>query len=363
MKELYGEAAKYLSLGEDVVAVTIISSSGSTPRRAGSGMLVRRDGSIRGSIGGGAVEYQAIQAALQAMEKRQSCRKEFSLTRRQAGDIGMVCGGDVAVYFQYISHQDREFPGFFHKLAEALEKEEEGWAVLDITDEANWTMEFIPKNAQYPFGDTGMNERGIPRGGKGLKGCPGILRDEAGKTCFIWPVGFEGKVYIFGGGHVAQELVPVLSHVGFSCVVMDDREEFAGPELFPDAERTVVGDLERIDDYVSIKEKDYVCIMTRGHQYDYYVQKQVMPLHPCYIGVMGSKNKIRVVGEKLMGDGFSREELDFCHMPIGTAIAAETPEEIAISIAGEMIRVRAMLRAEGKSKRHTSSRVLPGLFV
>ena len=157
-----------------------------------------------------------------------------------------------------------------------------------------------------------------------------------------------GTVYIFGGGHVAQELVPVLAHVGFRCVVYDDRAEFANPQVFPQAAETIVGDLEHIGDRVAIGPQDYVCVMTRGHQFDYYVQKQAMELGPCYIGIMGSRSKIRVVTEKLLEDGFTREEIEGCHMPIGTAIGAETPAEIAVSIAGELIHIRAL--REGRRK-------------
>lgn len=110
-----------------------------------------------------------------------------------------------------------------------------------------------------------------------------------------------------------------------------------------------MGNLERIGDYVAIRPQDYVCVMTRGHQYDYYVQKQALALKPCYLGVMGSKNKICVVTERLLADGFSAEEIQSCHMPIGLAIHAETPAEIAVSVAGEMIALRA--ERMGKTRR------------
>ena len=162
-----------------------------------------------------------------------------------------------------------------------------------------------------------------------------------GRVFYTEPLVQAGTVYIFGGGHVARELVPLLAHLNFRCVVMDDRAEFANPQVFPQAVRTIAGNLERISDYVQITGRDYVCIMTRGHQYDYYVQKQVLPLKPRYIGIMGSRNKIRVTTDKLLADGFSLEEIRSCHMPIGTRILAETPAEIAVSIAGELIKVRA----------------------
>ena len=172
-------------------------------------------------------------------------------------------------------------------------------------------------------------------------GVKAVRREAGGRNYYVEPLVQAGTVYVFGGGHVAQELVPLLAHVGFRCVVMDDREEFANRETFPQAAETVVGDLERISDYIAITERDYVCVMTRGHQFDYYVQRQALAAKPRYIGVMGSRSKIKVTTEKLMADGFSEEEIGFCHMPIGTRILAETPAEIAVSIAGELIEVRA----------------------
>ena len=124
-------------------------------------------------------------------------------------------------------------------------------------------------------------------------------------------------------------------------MVMDDREEFANREVFPQAAATIVGNLEGIGSYIDIRPCDYVCVMTRGHQFDYYVQRQALTMKPGYIGIMGSRNKIRVVTDKLLADGFTREEIEACHMPIGTDIRAETPAEIAISIAGELICQRA----------------------
>lgn len=338
MKQLFKELEHVLEQNEECVLVTIIASSGSTPRGAGSRMLVKKDGSIRGTVGGGAVEYQAVQTALEALKNKTSHTKGFTLTRNQVADIGMVCGGDVVVYFQYISPEDRRFREFCSQVRQALAKDEDSWLLLDITDETCWRMGLYSQTVGMVTADGGGffgNE------GSYLFTNQAVQREMGGRRFYIEPLVQAGTVYIFGGGHVAQELVPVLARVGFRCVVMDDREEFANSRVFPQAERTIVGDLEQIENYIRLRECDYICIMTRGHQFDYLVQKQVLPLKPCYIGIMGSRNKIKVVTEKLMADGFSREEVEFCHMPIGTKIHAETPAEIAVSIAGELIKIRA----------------------
>ena len=336
MKALFEELSNVLAKGEEAVLVTIIASSGSTPRGTGSRMLVRQDGSIKGTVGGGAVEYQAILTAMEAMEHKASYTKGFTLNRNQVADIGMVCGGNVVVYFQYIRPDDGDFAGLCTKVREALGRDEDSWLLLDISDETCWQMGLYSKS-------TGLLGMDMP--GQALQEpiftSRTLQQEVGGRKYYIEPLVQAGTVYIFGGGHVAQELVPVLSHVGFRCVVMDDREEFANREVFPQAAATIVGNLEGIGSYIDIRPRDYVCVMTRGHQFDYYVQRQALTMKPGYIGIMGSRNKIRVVTDKLLADGFTREEIEACHMPIGTDIRAETPAEIAISIAGELICERA----------------------
>ena len=361
MKALFNELKTLLDREEAAVLVTIIASSGSTPRGIGSRMLVRKDGTIAGTVGGGSVEYQSIQTALKAMEEKASFTKGFTLTRNQVADIGMVCGGDVVVYFQYIRPGDEGLRDLCGQALKALDQDEDSWLVLDITDETCWQMGLYSRTCGLAgltgLGDSHMAPSDIHGDGENevwsrleesLFRSNACQKEADGRKYYIEPLVRAGTVYIFGGGHVAQELVPVLAHVGFRCVVMDDREVFANPQVFPQAERTVVGDLGHIGDYVDIRERDYVCVMTRGHQFDYYVQKQAMAMHPCYIGIMGSRNKIRVVTDKLLADGFSREEIERCHMPIGTEILAETPAEIAISIAGELIAQRAARTRDNK---------------
>ena len=336
MKTLFKELQSCLERGEGAVMVTITDSSGSTPRGAGSRMLVTREGLRCGTIGGGAVEYKALQTALEVLSSQNSRFQSFSLTRNQTADIGMVCGGDVRVYFQYVAPEDSRMKELCPRILAACGKDQDSWLVLDLTQEGSWGMGLFADGLLYglelPSEDIARIRQFKGRAGQWESG---------GRLYYAEPLVQAGTVYIFGGGHVAQELVPLLSRLDFRCVVMDDRKEFANPEVFPHAAKTVAGDLERIGDSLHVTGRDYVCIMTRGHQYDYLALKQVLPLKPRYIGVMGSRNKVRVTTEKLLQDGFSPEEIRACHMPIGMKILARTPAEIAVSVAGELIRVRA----------------------
>ena len=159
-----------------------------------------------------------------------------------------------------------------------------------------------------------------------------------GRDFYIEQINSSGRVYIFGCGHVAQELEPVLTHVGFRCVCLDDRPQFADKALFPTAEDVKLVDFERISDTVQVGSEDYVCIMTRGHAFDAVVQAQMLKTDACYIGVIGSKAKVAGVRAKLTEEyGFEDKDFDRITTPIGLKIKAETPAEIAISSPGSSL--------------------------
>ena len=333
MKQMLKLMADRLSAGEALVLVTVTASSGATPRGAGARMLVAKEGRLCGTIGGGAVEYRSEQIALQVLEKQVSGQQDFSLTRDDVQNLGMICGGDVNVFFHYIPDGDPETLNLVHKPLELFETGEAFWLLSDIAKGGTLSLYtrkdgvFGPEVPQWVLSQ-------LPRQ-------PKLLKQEAESWC-VEQINGSGRVYIFGCGHVSQELEPVLTHVGFRCVVMDDRAEFAKRELFPSAEEVKLIDFTRISDFVSIGEEDYVCVMTRGHAFDTVIQAQVLKQRPCYVGVIGSKKKAAGVRKILKEEyGLSEDELNIVTTPIGISIDAETPAEIAVSIAGQMIQVRA----------------------
>ena len=151
----------------------------------------------------------------------------------------------------------------------------------------------------------------------------------------------SGRVYIFGGGHVAQALVPALSAVNFRCVILEDREDFCRPELFPGVEETMLIDNNHIEDYITVTPEDYICIMTRGHKDDMICEAYAMKTPACYIGVIGSANKKKGVFDRLRAYGYTDADFARVTAPIGLDIGGETPAEIAVSITAQLIMVRA----------------------
>ena len=327
MRNMLKTIKNKLERGEDLVLVTVIASSGATPRGAGARMLIGKEGRICGTIGGGAVEYRSEQIAARVLEEKTSMGHDFTLTKDDVQNLGMICGGACDVFFHYLPAGDPHTI----ELCETAEAQFRKGSNL-------WLLTQLGEKGQMGLYCDSLGYWGIPVSGElKLSRHPERLGD-----IFAEQINVSGRVYVFGGGHVAQELVPVLAHVGFRCVVMDDREEFTRKELFPDAEEVICGDLQNISNYMSIGNDDYVCVMTRGHAYDTVVQAQVLKCRPTYCGVIGSAFKAAGVRRTLKEEyGLLDEELDLVTTPIGLNIKGETPAEIAISIAAQMILHRA----------------------
>ncbi len=340
MKELLCALLEHQRQGRSTVMVSVTASSGSVPRGAGARMLVGSGGRICGTIGGGAVEYEAERFAVNCLEQKCSGIRPFCLAPNKTADIGMVCGGDVNVCFQFIDPEDREAKEAALSALDCLNANCRCWMVtvrnslkgirwLTVCEEQKLKellAELLP--------DIGECERArcLDRRFLGFTG-----KDQ---SVYVERLCDGSRVYIFGAGHVARELVPLLTHLGFACVVTDDRESFADPAYFPAEAQVLKVDFEKLSDTVQVRDGDYAVIMTRGHQYDTRVQAHLLRTNAAYIGVMGSRKKKAAVREALKKEGFTDADLDRIKTPGGLAIRAETPEEIAVSIAAELIMVR-----------------------
>ncbi len=343
MKEFFFKLYERFGRHESFVLVSIVSSTGSTPRGDGAKMAVFAGGEILGTIGGGQVEYLSIKLAEEALKEKRSLTRGFNLTRNQTADIGMICGGQVEVCFQYVDGWDQSFLKLLEYIVTLYGQDVDAWMITPLIDgAAGRNVIYDTKNGLSTFFDETSKEALTDR----LLGCFGgkPILTGGNPAYYVEPLIRSGYTYVFGGGHVAQELVPLIAHLEFKTVVYEDREAFAGKELFPGVYDTILGDFHALSSKISIGPKDFAVIMTRGHQCDYDVLSQVLKTPAYYIGVIGSRNKIAMTKERLLKDGFSLSDLERIHWPIGLDIRSETPAEIAVSIAGEMIMCRARLR-------------------
>ena len=335
MKELFSILLERCKAGKTSMLVTIVTDSGSAPRGTGASMLVGKTGRLAGTIGGGMLEFRSVQTAQQFLKKGKGGLEPYDLSPDKKDGLGMACGGDVDVLFSLILPAAGPAVNY---ILERLESHETSWLILPYTG--------IGLGVYTPVG---LHEEAV----HGLSTFPdperigkihnGIL-EEAGSRYYIYELQNESRVYVFGGGHLAQETVPILTHLGFRCVLTDDRPEYATAELFPTAEETRVCDFSELRGKFDVHEQDYVIIVTRGHLGDFEVESFALTTPAHYIGVVGSRAKIRMVSAKLLEAGFTSQDLDRVTTPIGIDILSETPAEIAVSIAAQLIECRARRR-------------------
>jgi xanthine dehydrogenase accessory factor len=252
--DVYEELVRLRNLGQKCALATIVDVRGSIPSYESAKLLVREDGSMVGTIGGGCVEAEVWNAAREVIELEKPKHLSFNLGQDAAYDQGLICGGQ-----------------------------------LDV---------------------------------------------------FVEPVLPVPHAFIFGAGHISKSLSKVANLAGFTTVVVDNREAFANRERFPEAGEVNAAEYEEVFPQLSINETSYIIIVTRGHRDDMRVLKLALATPARYIAMIGSKRKVLNVARELEKEGVERAALERIFAPMGLDIGAISPEEIAISVAAEMIAVR-----------------------
>ena len=323
MEKIFTALLYELEKGHDCILVSIVSDRGSAPRGKGSQMLISGEGRVQGTIGGGAVEKYSEDMARSLFPEKRSALHLFTLRTNDREDIGMVCGGDVTVHFQYLDPADTAAVAALRRLVELSGGGQGLWLLRRLAGERVTEMKVLTEGEAPELADY-------------LK--DGTLFQDGILTI---PVSRPGTVWLFGGGHVSQALAAVLAPLDFQVAVYDDRPEFTGEDRFPLAVRRVAAPFGELREHVPLGPDDYLVIMTRGHQADFEVLRETLRAPVRYLGCIGSRRKLALCKDRLLDEGFTEAEYARLHAPIGLAIGAETPEEIAVSIAAELIAVRA----------------------
>lgn len=361
MEDIYQKIAELYHNGHPSVLATIIRQLGSAPRGVGTKFLVLEDGSYVGTIGGGLLEAQVLEGAREVFLTSLPKRLRFVLRGTDVAKTDMVCGGDAEVFLEPLSPENPNYFPIFKRVVEIIHRGGSGILVTLLTqDPRTWKASPPGFGKAVPrmfLGRDGEKIGSIPGMGgiedslsKDLKVIvakkqTGILtyKDDEGMDLelFVEPVMSGPILYIFGGGHVSTQIVPLAHRLGFKVVVIDDRPEFAHPEKFPEAAEVHQYPFEAVLDRLYVDENSYVVIVTRGHTHDHTVLAQTLRSPAGYIGMIGSRRKRDIIYQDLLKRGFTKDDLHRVHSPIGLSIGAETPEEIAVSIVAELIKVRA----------------------
>jgi len=357
MKNIYEEIEQLLAAGETVATATVVRTQGSTPREVGAKMVVRPSGEIVGTIGGGCGEAAVKQAAMSAIGDGERQTMRLDLTDDITLDTEMVCGGVMSVFIDLWDERDLEFLEAINQGFE--ESKKLGLATPLSTAQALRSFGYAqdrrrsgqarPRRLILPDGQTvgtlGDEEVDAWVTSQALE----ALTQGASRTVadpkkelevFIEVQISPPTLIIAGGGHIAVPLAKFGTMMGFRVVVVDDRPAFANRERFPEADEVIEADFGETLSTYPLDDQTYIAIMTRGHSHDMECLLQVIESPVAYIGMIGSRRRVRGVLDLVKAEGYSEEALARVHAPIGLDIGAQTPEEIALSVMAEVVRAR-----------------------
>ena len=328
MPNIFHSAAEHLHKGNAVILVTVLSTAGSVPRTAGTQMIVLPDGTMEGTVGGGAAENDARLSALEQMDGKGCAVREFhTMQENDGGDEGM---GIMRMHFLYLDPRSIRDRVLMEEADTRCASKGRDWMVFRISDDGS-------TETALSDGDAVSMSRTIRNGDVRPYLWNRPVYSKGNPSWFVMPLKKEGTVYLFGCGHVAKKLGDILNLMDRSVTVIDDRTELCNAERFPYAE-CIPASLEQAFPALNVSARDEIVAMSRDPETDGAVMEWALKTDAGYIGCIGSRRKIGIIRERLQGAGFSKEEIGRIHMPVGLAIGAETPAEIAVSVAAEMIR-------------------------
>jgi xanthine dehydrogenase accessory factor len=343
-KYLSGIICKQLESGSPVVIVSIIGMEGSTPRESGTKMVVASDGHTYGTVGGSLLEATAITNAGEVLDKGRSRFMRFNLYGKGPDSKSMICGGKTELLLDFIS-PTAENRQLFIQMSKFISEGVSFYFVtgfVGVGSSADITGHCLVFPDGTVMGDDILTEADLTmiRGEMKLISSTSVVSTDT-KSFIIDLMRKSKRLYCFGAGHVAMPTAHIAAMVGFQVAVVDDRDEFARAERFPDADNIYVRDFDNALEGLDIDTDSFIIILTRGHKFDRVVLEQAIRTDAGYIGMIGSRTKRDVIYKALIAEGIaSAEDLEKVHSPIGLPISGKTPGEIAVSIVAELIQER-----------------------
>lgn len=296
-----------------VYLLTVIQNSGSYPGRKGFKMIVSEDGFIFGSVGGGVMEFSLVEEAKRLLQEDKPSlfiKKQIHKGNIKDGS-GMICSGEQTVAFYPLNKNDISV---IEDVINCMKNGKKGTISLTPT-----SFHFSDKKLDNKF-DFQINTKE--------------------DWFFNEEIGFKETIYIIGGGHVSILVSEIFKKLGFYVIVFDNRENLNTLENNNFAHQKMVINYNEIDNYIEEDKNCYVAIMTNKYTEDKLVLSKLIRNNFQFIGVLGSKAKLKTMWKVLLKEGFTQKELDKIYAPIGLSIKSETPLEIAISIAAQIIKIR-----------------------
>jgi xanthine dehydrogenase accessory factor len=339
--EIYKKAALLLEKGENIALITAISTTGSTPGKVGYKMLVwGKKPETNGTVGGGLVEAEIIDTADNILPKTECRVLTFNLDGTE-DDVKGICGGSIELLIE--TFDEKSLP-LFEELSTVIDNGDKG-ILLSVISPGKSPNKIFLKNAEQLNSITNIVLtpeiiESINKLAAKEQFAKKTLPD--GGRIFIETISEQPMVFIFGAGHLAYYISQYAKSLNFRYTVYDDRAEYANKERFPQADNIIVEDYESVLDKVKINKNSYIVIVTKGHKSDEIILEKTVKTDVKYIGMIGSKTKTLTILKKLSEKGIPAESLKKVYSPIGISIGALTPQEIALSIVSELVKIRRL---------------------
>jgi xanthine dehydrogenase accessory factor len=331
--DIFAECARIARGGVQGGALASVARRhGSLPMSATAKMLVTLDGRRLGTVGGGCLEAEIIERALAVAAARAPAVSEHTLNSELAGDYGLTCGGTAVMFIEPV-YEHPVLASVYDACVGVLARGDRG-VMATASDWSGGPQKVLAVN-------------GARHGAASDDLAAAVVETERARV----EQRFEGAVFaersagapplvIFGAGHVGIRVAEAAAFAGWRVTLVDDRPEFADPARIPVAERVVAAPFHAVPEDLPLGDDAYAVVATRGHQHDAVVVEQLARRDLAYLGMLGSRRKVALTWGLLERAGVPRERLERIHAPVGLAIGADTPEEIAVSVVAEMIAVR-----------------------
>ena len=344
---VYEKGLELLRKGQSFAMAEIIEQKGSTPRGKGARMLTLADGSLIDTIGGGQLENEAArQAAALLAGGIPGGVYTFDMTSSDVAGPEMICGGQGTVLSTVFGPAEEEI---LDKACQAVDQRRQGCWLVTLFAGGQVLHAFVDEKKELSCSQA-LSEKQekliLDAAGASMHS-----QESPGVVLCARRLSPNGRLLIFGGGHVGAETAALCQRVGFDVTVIDDRAEFLTPERFPGAATLTAALPGELAVELEPDEDTWILIVSRGHLLDRQWLKWALEARtrPAYIGMIGSKRKREMIYQRLRDEGISQEKIDAVYSPVGLAIGAETPAELAVAIAGEIIQLRALRRGGAKS--------------
>jgi xanthine dehydrogenase accessory factor len=356
-KNIYPELLRRLESRHATVLATVIDTEGSTPQVPGASALFGEGGLLLGTLGGGMLEADAGEKASLCLKNRTSLLYRFELYGENVAAGEPICGGLAWILVDAAPESQSRA---WRSLADSLLARRSGVLVTRIEelprDQARVERTWIDEKGPPPETGSALGRIAGELNRVGRQEKPALLcpertdKQDSQVFYFLEPISPFPRLLIVGAGHIGRAVARQASWLDFDITVIDDRPEYASPEKFPAGASLIVADIEPAVREFPVSADTYIVIVTRGHSHDAEALRACIRSPAAYIGMIGSRRKIALMRERFLSEGWaSAPEWNRVHAPVGLKIGSVTVDEIAISIAAELVQVRSGAR-EGKGR-------------